>query len=83
MRRLAAHVEDLTAMFLDRIENDVPYQLASDEGLAAVWKLAETLRYARSAELADRADARLGYISDAAGSRDVRTLRALEAGLAR
>ena len=81
MRCLACHIEDLTAMFLDRIEHD-PYPVASDEGLAAVWKLAEVLRYMRSTELADQADARLGYISDAAGSRDVRTLRELEARLA-
>ena len=81
MRLLALHLEDLTAMFLYPIEDDVPYQLASAEGLVAMWRLAEVLRYMRAAALADQADARLGYISDAAASRDVRTLRELEATL--
>lgn len=81
MRLLAAHLEDLTSMFLDRIEDDIPYQLASDEGLAA-WQLAEVLRYTRSAELAGHAAACLGDIAEAAGSRDVRTLRELETALA-
>jgi hypothetical protein len=81
MRLLALHVEDITAMLLDRLEHDTPYALASDAGLAAVWRLAETLRYSRAAELADQAHTRLGHIADAAGSRDVRTLQKLEATL--
>lgn len=82
MRYLALHVEDLTGMFLSRVEKQgVPYPLASDEGLAAVWRLTEMLRYARSPELAEQADDRLGYIADAAGSGKMRTLRELEARL--
>jgi hypothetical protein len=83
--RLARHVDDICSMFVLGLEETigregVPYALASAEGIAALWRLADTFQLLDERELVAVIEQAMVHVDDEASypSERTRTLRSLD-----